>query len=92
MSEISFECGVVVDIARVGEVYQQLSLLLAQDDAISLNAAAIERIDAAALQMFASFIQEVSKRQRSIHWHEPSEALRRAAGLVGMKKALLLDT
>lgn len=91
MSETTIECGDVVDISRVSDLYQQLNEALEGDDGISFNAGAIERIDAAALQMFACFIQEIKKRSRHVHWTNPTEALLRSASLLGMKQALLLE-
>ena len=90
MSEINIECGEVVDISAVTDLYQHLSAALEQEGSIGLNAAAIERIDAAALQMFACFIQEVKKRNRDIYWKTPTEALLRSANLLGMKPVLCL--
>lgn len=90
MSEINIECGEVVDISAVADLYQRLDAALEQEGSIGLNAGAIERVDAAALQLFACFIQEVKKRNRDVYWMAPTEALLRSARLLGMKPVLLL--
>ena len=89
--EINIECGDVVDISRVSELYQQLSSALEQDGPVTLHAETVERIDTAGLQMFVCFIQEVKKRDRVVHWQAPSEALLRSANYLGLKKILHLN-
>jgi ABC-type transporter Mla MlaB component len=89
--ELSIDCGEVVDISTVNELYQQLNGVLEQDGPVNLNAGAIERIDTAALQMFVCFIQEVKRRHREVHWQTPSEALLRSANYLGLKQVLQLN-
>lgn len=90
-NEINIECGEIVDISAVSDLYQQLNGALEKDGPVTLNAGAIERIDTAALQMFACFVQEVKKRHRDVSWKAPTEALLRSAHFLGMKQVLLLD-
>ena len=91
MSEINIECGEVVDISKVSEMYQRLNEALEQEGPVSLHAGAIERIDTAALQMFVSFFQEVKKRHRDVSWKAPTEVLLRSAKFLGMSQILLLE-
>jgi len=90
-SELNVECGEVVDISVVSDLYQQLNDVLQQDGPVTLNAGSIERIDTAALQMFVCFIQEVKNRDRMVYWHAPTEALLRSANYLGLKQVLLLN-
>ena len=87
----NIECGEIVDISSVSELYQKLNEVLEDDGAVTLNAGAIERIDTAALQMFACFMQEIIKRNRDVSWKAPSEALRRSADFLGMTQVLKLN-
>jgi len=87
----TIECGEIVDISAVAELYQQLNNALDSDGAVTLNAGAIERVDTAALQMFACFVQEIIKRHRDVSWNAPSEALRRSADFLGMTQVLKLN-
>ena len=87
----NIECGAIADISVVADLYKQLNSALEQDGPVTLNAGEIERIDTAALQMFACFVQEVKKRHRDVSWKEPTEALLRSASYLGMQQVLLLE-
>lgn len=89
--EVNIRCGEVLDISAVADLYQQLNHALEQEGVVNLQADSIERIDTAGLQVFVSFIQEMKRRDRVLHWQDPSEALMRSANYLGLKKILLLD-
>jgi ABC-type transporter Mla MlaB component len=55
---------------------------------IRLLAQEVERADAAALQVLASFVSAAQVRRLPVAWHEPTKALRRAAQLAGLAGAL----
>ena len=55
---------------------------------IVLDGAAIEKIDAAALQLCAAFFHDAAARKVQAKWLTPSEPLIRAAGLLGLKSQL----
>ncbi|GIX21970.1 MAG: hypothetical protein KatS3mg121_0753 [Gammaproteobacteria bacterium] len=59
---------------------------------ITLDGAAVERIDGAGLQLLAAFLRAVDARGGRAEWRRPSAALREAAARCGLADALKLDT
>ena len=51
----------------------------------------VERIDAASLQLFYSFIEQARVKGVDIEWRSPSDILRNNAKLLGMEEALQLN-
>lgn len=75
-----------LDIAHAGELKQTLDAALAAKPALILDAAAVEHVDTAGLQLLLAF-----RRARSAEWRDPAPALRDAAALAGLGGALDLD-
>ena len=55
-----------------------------------LDGAGVERVDTAALQLLAAFHREAGVRGHEIRWAGASDALREAAGLLGLAGLLNL--
>ncbi|MDO1530415.1 STAS domain-containing protein [Fulvimonas sp. R45] len=53
-----------------------------------LDGAAVERVDTSALQLLAAFRRDAVARGVAVRWHGASAALREAAGLLGLARAL----
>ena len=79
-----------LSIANVGEWKKRLSELLRQDPPLSLNAAALTRVDTAAIQMLAAFIIQVRSSGQEFSWVEPSETLKSTSICLGMSEYLAL--
>jgi anti-anti-sigma regulatory factor len=58
---------------------------------ITIEAGAVQRVDAAGLQLLTAFVQAVETRNGCIRWQAPSAALRDGARLLGLAGALGLD-
>lgn len=75
-----------LDIAHAGELKQTLDAALAAKPPVILDAAAVEQVDTAGLQLLLAF-----RRARAADWRNPSTALCDAAALAGLVDALALD-
>ena len=68
----------------------QLMLRLEHSAPVYIDAAKVERIDTAALQLLVAFLADRKARRRAVVWLECSEGLMRAAGALGLTGALAL--
>ena len=87
----TFELGASLDIAHAAKLKTQLSALLEGDGDILLDGAAVERLDAAGLQLLASWFKHCKSHQRSCTWSQSSELLRESAAGLGLACALELE-
>lgn len=81
-------CANVLDISKAASLQKELLEVLGRGSAIKLDAAAVEKIDAAALQLFVSFFITAESQKVQVQWHHPSEALCRSARLLGLTNVL----
>lgn len=86
--EINIRCGEILDISRVAEFHQVLKDAIGKGSEIVLDAAEIERIDAAALQLLTVFLRDATARKVQAKLHIPSDALIKAASLLGLNQEL----
>ncbi len=68
----------------------RLLKVLATPGAVTLDPAALERVDTAGLQVIAAFVIEREKRGLSVSWRGPSAALATAADILGLSGVLKL--
>ena len=68
-----------------------LCALAAHPAPVVLDAAAVQRVDTAALQLLAAFVRDRRLAGRAVCWQTPSAALETAARLLGMSSMLQLD-
>ena len=80
----------VQDISSVSDVQSELKKLLSNEKII-LDGEQVERIDAASLQLFYSFIEEARTAGVEVFWRSPSDVLSNNAKLLGMEEALQLS-
>ena len=78
-----------VRIARAAEV-AKLFADAREAGSIEIDAAGVERVDAAGLQAVAAGIAQLRAAKVACRWGEVSAAMASAAGIAGLKKALLL--
>lgn len=76
-----------LDSAHAGELKQTLDAVLAAKPPLILDAAAVEQVDAAGLQLLLAF-----QRTRPAVWRDPTPALCDAARLAGLSAVLGLDS
>ena len=86
----TLDLGNDLTIRSVGAQRQQLAALLAASGDVSLQAAAIEHVDTAGLQLVAAFAGQLSAGGRELRWCEPAPKLLEAASTLGLDAALRL--
>ncbi|GAB6039401.1 STAS domain-containing protein [Endothiovibrio diazotrophicus] len=81
--------GEALDIAHVGELYERLVEVLRQGRQPALDATALERVDAAGVQLLAAYGRELKGLGGRLEWRgEPAAPLREAARLLDLGEAL----
>ena len=85
-------CSIVLDsrpdIKTIDELSKELGAALAADGEVVVEAAGVETIDTAALQLLVAFANSVRANSRSIRWNDASPALRELAELTDLASAL----
>lgn len=76
-------------IEQVGALHAELGRQLGCAQVV-LDAGALQRIDAAGLQLLAAFVRTAAGRGAQIEWRSPTAALRDAARRTGLAPALRL--
>lgn len=79
----------VQDISMVTELHKQVGELINAQDVV-FDGSAVERIDAASLQLIACAFKQAEKYDNKVTWQGKSEALIKSAGLLGLTEALNL--
>ncbi|MDT8385397.1 MAG: STAS domain-containing protein [Gammaproteobacteria bacterium] len=85
-------CGEVLDITSVADFRLQLLEALTTKQPVELDASGVERADTAALQLLSAFMQDAHSQQQTVHWKDPSPALRQSAALLGLSPFLQLES
>jgi anti-anti-sigma factor len=78
----------VLDISKTSELREQLLDLLESGTPTVLNAAEIERIDAAAMQLLSAYAAAADAAGIKFEWTAVSAALQEAAQLTGLADSL----
>lgn len=78
-------------IAQVSTVYEEMQLILAlKIDEIEINAADIESIDTAAIQLLIVFVDQATKSGKSIKWLVTTDKFKVAVTTLNLNNALNL--
>ncbi len=77
-------------IRDAAQLLGQLMLRLEHSAPVYIDAARVERIDTAALQLLVAFLSERKARRRAVVWLECSEGMMRAAQALDLTAALAL--
>lgn len=88
--DAAFTLQAIQDISTVADAHSELKALLGNDKVV-IEAAQVERIDGASLQLLYSFIEEAKEKGVDVVWDSPSEALMNSAKLLGMVEALQIN-
>ncbi len=78
-------------LADAAELKSALCALLAHEATVTLDAASVERIDTAALQLLAAFVRDRRLAGLAVEWRAVSRAMHSAAQLLGMGSMLSLS-
>ncbi len=89
---IVIPCEGSLDIAVAHELYQTLQQAGDTSNPLVIDAANVEHIDTAALQLLCAFFQDAQVRGIDVQWQEPSPAVNEAAHLLGLEGLLALST
>lgn len=81
----------ILGIAQVAELRLQFEQALDSGRPLAIEAAAVEQLDGAALQLLLAFRHAATEAGRAPDWREPSPRLRDAANLLGLDGALGLS-
>jgi anti-anti-sigma regulatory factor len=76
--------GSVLDVAQARMLYDKLDGALAAAEPFALDGAAVDRVDAAALQLLVAFSRAARDAGLALRWQEASPALRDAAALLDL--------
>ncbi len=79
----------VQDISQVGELQQKIVALMNDSD-IVFDGSEVERIDAASLQLLTCVFKQAEKYGSKVSWQASSDALKKAAELLGLTEDLSL--
>jgi phospholipid transport system transporter-binding protein len=77
-------------IRDAAQLLGQLMLQIEQSAPVYIDAAQVERVDTAALQLLVGFVHDRKAEQRAVVWLDCSDALMRAARALGLSRDLAL--
>jgi anti-anti-sigma regulatory factor len=87
---VVIELAESADISQVAALKQSLQAGLDRGAPITLAAGAVERIDAATLQLLFAFVRDAANGAVDIVWDSPSQAVYDSAKILGMAEQLAL--
>jgi len=90
MADGVIDCGEMLTIADVGDLYGRLLTSLAEGKSVSLDCSKIERIDTAALQIVLAYAKQLESQSAALSWLEPSDTFIKNASLLGLASELKL--
>ena len=76
--------GESLTLTQVMPLYNELKQALTKQKQIVLEAAGVEAVDAAGLQMLDALMREAQACQVEVTWHEPSAMLSQSAKTLGL--------
>lgn len=82
--------GRSVDVSRVRALAAELALRLDDEAEITLDAGAVERVDAAALQLLCAFVRKAETLGRTVRWTNSSDAFVYSTRLLNVDSILNL--
>lgn len=79
-----------VDISAVESLYQTLQSALESGDSIEIDAEAVDRLDAAGVQLLMAFALRSKNQSVQIHWKSPSAAFVKSLQLLDAEQHIRL--
>lgn len=78
------------DVRNVQQLKERLASTLGKGKRkkVCLDAAAVERVDASALQLLTAFVRALEAQKREVVWQAPSDAFVRSVNGLGLATAL----
>jgi anti-anti-sigma regulatory factor len=87
----AFAVAAECTVADASSLKSGLAKLLDESDVVTLDIAAVQRIDTAGLQVIATFIRERESHGRQVQWRGHAPAMTAAAKLLGLDGLLKLS-
>ncbi|EMR14276.1 anti-anti-sigma regulatory factor [Methylophaga lonarensis MPL] len=84
----TIELGDKLTVAEVTDCYLRMLEVLLAGEAVSINSANLQRVDAAGAQLVFAFAQACAQQQLPIDWQEPSQALKESLELLGLAEKI----
>lgn len=81
-------CERVMDISKVEALHKEMEEIIANNGETTINAKDVETVDTASLQLVYAFNQVLKNQHGEMLWGDASDAMKRAAHLLGMDKEL----
>jgi len=89
----SIDCGETLEIRNIAELSEKLRTALdSSDPIIFFDASKVDRVDAASMQLLATFFKDAQSQGMTLQWHKPSDALVETSRVLGLSRLLGLDT
>ncbi len=88
--DTNLDLGEVLNVSTLSGLYEQLNAAVKKGKAITLKADAVEKVDAAAIQLLVAFAKSCDAQQVAFSWAEPSPALLEGADTLGLSAVLRL--
>jgi ABC-type transporter Mla MlaB component len=82
--------GESLTLTQVMPLYNELKQALTKQKQIVLEAAGVEAVDAAGLQLLDALMREAQACQVEVKWHDPSAILSQSAKTLGLADKLRL--
>ena len=82
---MDIDLGTDLTVVEVSGLRERLLAALESDQPLRVDAAAVEMVDGAAIQLLLSFHDSAAARGIEVQWGEASPALREAIGLLGVR-------
>jgi len=83
--------GESLDYDGIARLHTRLVNCAAKKTNVNINAARVEHIDTASLQVLVSFVSMIGKNGNSVKWVSPSAALVGTASLAGLTEQLHMN-
>ncbi|MFN7952422.1 MAG: STAS domain-containing protein [bacterium] len=80
----------LVDLDCASSLREQLLAALAGGDSVTLDCAAVERIDTAGAQVLLAFLADMGAKGSSVRWSEVGPAARASVARLGLTARLAL--
>ncbi len=77
-------------IRTINALQTELAERLDESGPLQIDAAAVDRVDTAGLQLLAAFVRDLRAESRQVEWVGCSDALSKAAQALGLHAALCL--
>lgn len=90
MDSVTVICPSELDIAHAAAFRAQL-LVVEAGGAVTIDAAAVTRVDGSGLQLLAAFVQKMRAEGRSWSWRSPTPCLVAAAEMLALADHLGLN-